>query len=752
MATEAKGTSSSDDEDNATATEDHSILCRPIQTGQSGIQLAVNSLKNGTAEIRDLLLNECDLIFECKVCRSLHRSLVNFIAHKRGYCEEHCCEAMPLFSDNTIENEEVLVVQPESPPEQIEPISEEQQNEVKESPVAEEESDNVILNIKTEPTSQLEVKKEEEKTEVKTSPQKIFVRKLRESPRWRRSGSSNGNSTFSPSRISNGSGSISNFHHKCLTRVENRKIFQLETTVAMSPIASNSNAVHQKVNETALTVASSFKKTFKSNEKRALCAKCGKSFTSLRKMVVHVQSVHTTQRTYFPCLYCKTNFAQIWSCLRHMMRAHGKSKQQVDKLREKIKSKAFQKSVDGDGKDAAIPKPESPVKMIFEDKLPVVQLINAVIHQCNICSKIFSQKPSLDGHRSSCLAKERARENAKKLAEAEAEMDLSGSNCNERPRRAVKRKLLDEDFVNSSYLNIRTNSVNPPKQPEHKATVSITSIPQNILLKLNAIIDIDKKQCLQCRQSFVTLSNARRHAAGHIGYNRFSCKKCEFQAYGRSQIRCHILKVHVIGKTKVKESDLDRLILNIESKNDENDQPKMVVKVEESEQESIVDKSLSPEKIDTSDSPVITSTNGIANVDSDEAFTSPKNVEVINNYHSSTLNGFKENSPKLSGSDGDFVNDLVVAIVTEDKQEKNGYRKPSFCRGKLGQIINKLRSNKDNIDDVCLVEESDESFDNNDQNSSSYAPDDHNYYASSPDKCSVELENELLEAVGSITG
>jgi hypothetical protein len=33
------------------------------------------------------LSNECDIIYECKVCRNIFRSLANFISHKRCYCK-----------------------------------------------------------------------------------------------------------------------------------------------------------------------------------------------------------------------------------------------------------------------------------------------------------------------------------------------------------------------------------------------------------------------------------------------------------------------------------------------------------------------------------------------------------------------------------------------------------------------------------------------------------------------------------------
>ncbi|BES92122.1 ZnF_C2H2 [Nesidiocoris tenuis] len=43
---------------------------------------------NGTEELQRLLDFECDLIYECKVCRSLYRSLSNFIQHKKFHCNE----------------------------------------------------------------------------------------------------------------------------------------------------------------------------------------------------------------------------------------------------------------------------------------------------------------------------------------------------------------------------------------------------------------------------------------------------------------------------------------------------------------------------------------------------------------------------------------------------------------------------------------------------------------------------------------
>lgn len=37
-------------------------------------------------QVKLLLNNECDIIYECKICKNLFRSLLNFISHKRIYC------------------------------------------------------------------------------------------------------------------------------------------------------------------------------------------------------------------------------------------------------------------------------------------------------------------------------------------------------------------------------------------------------------------------------------------------------------------------------------------------------------------------------------------------------------------------------------------------------------------------------------------------------------------------------------------
>ncbi|KAF2363714.1 Aldehyde dehydrogenase domain [Trinorchestia longiramus] len=67
---------------------DYAILKVPIDGGTTATGVAGPALLLSTAtdEVRRALVYECEVLYECKVCRSLFRSVVNFLAHKRIFC------------------------------------------------------------------------------------------------------------------------------------------------------------------------------------------------------------------------------------------------------------------------------------------------------------------------------------------------------------------------------------------------------------------------------------------------------------------------------------------------------------------------------------------------------------------------------------------------------------------------------------------------------------------------------------------
>lgn len=95
---------------------DISQIRNPIQLSGKPVEQILNSIHYGSPELRCLLMDECDIIFECKVCRGLFRDLPNFISHKRVYCVKSSLENGHVMIANLPE-EKVVVIQPQSPEE-----------------------------------------------------------------------------------------------------------------------------------------------------------------------------------------------------------------------------------------------------------------------------------------------------------------------------------------------------------------------------------------------------------------------------------------------------------------------------------------------------------------------------------------------------------------------------------------------------------------------------------------------------------
>lgn len=67
---------------------DLSELHRPIDISVSSLKHTAKLLETGTQEIKDILTYEVNLLYECRICGSIFRSIVNLISHKRFFCQD----------------------------------------------------------------------------------------------------------------------------------------------------------------------------------------------------------------------------------------------------------------------------------------------------------------------------------------------------------------------------------------------------------------------------------------------------------------------------------------------------------------------------------------------------------------------------------------------------------------------------------------------------------------------------------------
>jgi len=78
---------------------DLSQLKPPMKTSISGTKQIIHAMETGTGEIKNFLLNEINLMYECKICFSVFRSLANLIAHKRTFCKGKYDGVMHLYQE-----------------------------------------------------------------------------------------------------------------------------------------------------------------------------------------------------------------------------------------------------------------------------------------------------------------------------------------------------------------------------------------------------------------------------------------------------------------------------------------------------------------------------------------------------------------------------------------------------------------------------------------------------------------------------
>lgn len=211
--------------------EDHSVLQRPIPLGVQGVRQIVQCMSGGSREVKDVLLNECSVLFECKVCRSLFRSLANLLAHKRVYCTRHLCEAMPLTC----------------PEEQPEPLQL--------APIA-------------------------------GTASAVFQRRCSE---------------------------------------EEPKKPQAATPRADPPSQATSSRVSYLSARADCDLS------------KLTCLNCDSAYTSVKTLYLHMVSLHSTTRRYYPCPLCGASFVQMWGVTRHLVSVHSQTKEQIVRLRDSIR-------------------------------------------------------------------------------------------------------------------------------------------------------------------------------------------------------------------------------------------------------------------------------------------------------------------------------------------------------------------------------------------------------------------------------
>ncbi|XP_076338788.1 uncharacterized protein LOC143240359 [Tachypleus tridentatus] len=536
---------------------DHSVLQTPFSLGVPSVSRVLQYLRNGTQEVKDVILNECNLIYECKVCRSLFRSLANLLAHKRFYCKKFSNESF-----GHIDKKASLSVSDESVKKRS---SLDAQKDLTSDDTSPPHIDCCNSSVQTEENKERDV---------------TGIPIVKES----------------------------SFYIDSLQKDLKKKICYEEIAVDLKPIEGNSNAVFQVIKSSQVDTKTSnemlrgeqviLQRTTEGkmdlvedcmpeelppsgapfsrakrlggrsdcNIKTLTCLRCRTRYTSLKTLNLHMMTVHAPKRTYFPCPFCETTFVQMWGVTRHLMTVHKKTKDQVDRLRGRIKRRAFVKNIETDTdiesgrRNNNSEENNDPISDLrhtlkyFKKQSQTNR--NFQFHHCSKCWRVFGRQSSRISHEKFCFFSPKK---TKKKFKSEKDSTKSLTSVCENVKLKSNKTTKTNVIIKRQKKIIRS-----PKNGVLSCHLAQTRQP-NLEEKVLALINSDTLTCQKCNRKFSTYSNLRRHVAIHVGWRRFKCKHCSYKAYNRSDCRNHVKRVHLgVGAAIAK---VERMIVHLPALN-----------------------------------------------------------------------------------------------------------------------------------------------------------------------------------------
>ncbi|CAG4914743.1 unnamed protein product [Colias eurytheme] len=553
---------------------DYSLLRKPIPTSVTGFAQARKVFDLATEELKELLTNECDLLYECKVCRNLFRSLMNFISHKRIYCKEkfNCAVHSHFTSVNSTANELLKIKKfEENYSEFLKEKTQEPSENVEENDAIPMTKDltTVIEKIVTSRGIQEDQLKEQDVVLQKIPKTSVAV--------------------------------YQNIKYNDTSNVDDMRtqVNELDT------ILSRQNAVLQsdgkfKIESNVDSESEGVIQISDDDDNDCIgnlkCKICELQFSTQKTLKSHIKTKHLESRLVYPCPDCLEIFSTSWSVYRHLFKVHRKTAAQIRRLRETIQSKSFRMN----NPPAFYEKRKSNMKNATVQKITEEERIDqenqawmdnmegdGEVPRCGGCGRTFERRAALAAHTNTCQPRVRAlaarrppdtkrieiqiRKDYHKGPPAREKNTAEDAPLPSKPQvQNEKKEAPIENTLTEAIMSIVGVSTNqevvdiapieqitddPPKpsinvdtfKPMHKLRFSHQAEKSNFnALKKKVLqdVDIDQSSCKKCEFKCKQPNELYSHVAGHYKWLRYACKLCNFKHYEFEKVPEHVKIVH----------------------------------------------------------------------------------------------------------------------------------------------------------------------------------------------------------------
>ncbi|XP_031617793.1 uncharacterized protein LOC116337400 [Contarinia nasturtii] len=374
------------------ATNDLSVLRKPIKTSINGLNEARKAFEDGTEEVRKLLSNECDIIYECKVCRNMFRSLANFISHKRVYCKATYSLSLnhDFHNDGQGFNQDIsTIVQAEG----------DFLGTVKSSKNNEKDLSSIVERlIKREKTSRLlklndfyeQVNKKLTQDDIMRKRHVLHLDVVPES----------------------------NVAVYQTVKDEHDTSDNIKTEVIEIQSIQNTDNSCTVLGPDGKVISPSELPTFPDDDEQIKlpqpfeCEICNSKFATEKMLKLHIETKHITSTYVFQCPSCSKTFLQVGQVIRHLTNDHKKSMRRVRLMRDSIlkrRTRIDEVQVKGPSRELARLQTDKE-RVDSQNKAWLDNLEdneNACKNVCLFCGRQFDRRAVLLSHHKVCQQKKK---------------------------------------------------------------------------------------------------------------------------------------------------------------------------------------------------------------------------------------------------------------------------------------------------------------------------------------------------------
>ncbi len=318
---------------------DITAIKSPIELGLSGFSQIIRCLQSGTPEICHMLMEECDVILECKVCRSLFRGIPNFLGHKQVFCKQQYQQSnRNAYQDR--HSEVVFSVDTRSKDGKAEGVSPPSKKDEVATATA------VTSEGQDQPCSQT------------PSPNKLIMSPLELKKIMRESRAlcqSYRGSKDHPEDIKQAVVELKRIDGiSCAVQQDVKVVDKTTKTVTISSnqtggessnmAASTTSEKNRSSTQAVPTHLPDYRKLFASNSncdlKKLKCIPCNKSYDTFKGLKFHMISMHMQKKRFWKCPQCGGQLQKFYNLTKHMQEVHKIKKSKIENMREELRTKS----------------------------------------------------------------------------------------------------------------------------------------------------------------------------------------------------------------------------------------------------------------------------------------------------------------------------------------------------------------------------------------------------------------------------